>query len=230
MFESAPESLPSTLVIQELKALSGDLDVSYNVHLPTDIHPGDPNSRVGQQAIGAIRRVLDLTLPLSPTTFTLHLPLPQETMTEGRLKVWQEGVYESMIQVLRGGIDSRRVSIETLAYPFAWVAPVVQELQLSICLDLGHLIVGGVDLEETYDAYHEATSIIHLHGVEGKQDHLPLSRMAPEMLSRVMGLLRDFSGVVSLEIFSFSALADSLKTFEDGWEHGKESRDGTGCR
>jgi hypothetical protein len=37
LFESAPDSLPSNHEIKKLLLLSNEFDLTYNVHLPTDI-------------------------------------------------------------------------------------------------------------------------------------------------------------------------------------------------
>lgn len=217
LFESGPESLPSKSVVRELRVLSETLKVSYNVHLPIDIDPANPDSRVRRKAVEAVRDVIDRTLPLSPSTFTFHLPAGGEAVQAEERKRWQERATDSVRKILQTGIESRQVSIETLMYPFAWAVPVIDEMDLSVCLDFGHLIKEGVDVEATYQTYRKRTTIVHLHGVEGGQDHLPLSRMEPGLLTRLMALLHDFSGVVSLEVFSLSAWMDSMMTFDGAW-------------
>jgi len=41
LFEGAPDSLPSTQEIKKLLSLSKEFDLTYNVHLPTDISLSD---------------------------------------------------------------------------------------------------------------------------------------------------------------------------------------------
>jgi adenosylcobalamin phosphodiesterase len=41
------------------------------------------------------------------------------------------------------GIKSRIISIETLNYPLKWVEDILIDFNLSVCMDLGHLILYG---------------------------------------------------------------------------------------
>ena len=62
-----------------------------------------------------------------------------------------------------------------------------------------------------------SVSIIHLHGVENRQDHQALNRLSDHLFDPVLAALRKFSGTVSLEIFSFEDLESSLNFLEKKW-------------
>ena len=55
------------------------------------------------------------------------------------------------------------------------------------------------------------TRIIHLHGVRDGQDHLPLTALNPKRLRAFLRAIRDFSGVVTLEVFEYDALRLSIE-------------------
>ena len=75
----------------------------------------------------------------------------------------------------------------------------------------------GADVAACYDRWEKRITAVHLHGVDGAQDHLPLNRLSPAQMQTVLGVLDRFSGVVSLELFSFEALNASLKHLLDQW-------------
>jgi sugar phosphate isomerase/epimerase len=78
-------------------------------------------------------------------------------------------------------------------------------------------MVYGYDLLEVFNKYGFKTPVLHLHGVENDHDHTALNRLSEKLASSVLQVLKRFSGVVSLEVFSFEDLNSSLKFFENRW-------------
>jgi sugar phosphate isomerase/epimerase len=219
LFESASDSLPSNHEIKKLSLLSIEFDLTYNVHLPIDISLGTLDPSMRHTAMETIKQVMELTAPLSPSTCTLHLPYDEVDFEKDRIKGWQERLYKSIEQLIATGINGELISIETLAYPLDWVEKIITAFNLSVCIDLGHLIVNRFDMEAVFNKYCKRTSIIHLHGVENHQDHLELDRLSPKQMDIVMRILKRFSGTVSLEVFSYDQLKTSLQYLEKYW-HG----------
>ena len=56
-----------------------------------------------------------------------------------------------------------------------------------------------------------------MHGVENSSDHTTLERLSDNLFDSVRQVLNKFTGVVSLEVFSFENLASSLKYLESRW-------------
>jgi len=79
-------------------------------------------------------------------------------------------------------------------------------------------------METVFNRYCNRTSIIHLHGVENHKDHLSLDRLSKEKSKIVRGILKQFNGVVSLEVFSYPHLKNSLTFLEKLWQCMKTSR------
>ena len=73
------------------------------------------------------------------------------------------------------------------------------------------------DLLKVYNQYGFRTGMLHLHGVENGRDHLALDRLSEQLASTVLQILKRFTGVVSLEVFSFEDLSSSLNFFENHW-------------
>jgi hypothetical protein len=75
LFESRGiDALPSRTVITELCRLAGEFDLSYNVHLPTDISISDRDPARQQHAVETMIRVMDLVRPLDASALILHVP------------------------------------------------------------------------------------------------------------------------------------------------------------
>ena len=135
-----------------------------------------------------------------------------------RVKKWRKRTRKSVEQLLTAtGIDSRTISIETLSYPLEWVDQILSDFNLSVCIDIGHLMINRFDVEKVFDTYADRATIIHLHGVENEKDHLSLDRLSKVSMDRVIRILKRFTGIVSLEVFSYQHLIASLKVLEKCW-------------
>lgn len=218
LYESSPESLPSKDEIKQLYLLGKDFGITYNVHLPIDIFLGDPDPSKCYYAIETVKRVVDLTASLSPSSNTLHLVYNGDTFENKLLKKWQEIVYRSMEQLIGAGIKGENISIETLMYPLEWVDKIIAAFNLSVCIDIGHLILQEADFESIFNQYSQITPIIHLHGVEKNCAHISLDRISEKNIKPIMRILKRFTGVVSLEVFSYHHLKASLNFLEKFWE------------
>jgi len=217
-FESAHENaLPKAGDIQELARLSRDNNLTYNVHLPTDISPGSSNALQQKAAVETICRVMDLAAPLYPTTCTLHIPL-YSTPDHGQGRdAWWGRLTAFFETIVRAGIDPRRISIETLDYPIEWLNEILATFDLRICMDIGHLLVNHTDITKFYGAHSPRIAIVHLHGVDGNRDHLPLSVLSENLMQSIVEVLSQFHGTVSLEVFQFQALNRSLNRLQETW-------------
>jgi len=218
LFESAPKSLPSNHEIKELFSLSKEYDLSYNIHLPLDLLLGAPDSSKRHFAIETIKQVMNLTASLFPTTYTLHLPYGEIDFENERIKRWKERTYHSIDMLCSFGFNSRTISIETLNYPLEWVKEILIDFNLSVCIDIGHLILYGLDMKDVFDRYKNRISIIHLHGANESRDHQPLELLSKSNLKTILEVLEQFKGIVSIEIFSYDHLNASLKYLESVWK------------
>ena len=215
LFESlSADSLPSKAVIAELSHLARKYDLNYNIHLPTDVSISDEKPEKQRLAVDTILNVSDLLSPLAPTAFSLHIPYSKKSFGEDAVKSWQSCVYKNLEKILAGGIAAESIAVETLDYRFDLLDGVIADLNLSICLDLGHLIVHGYHLNALFNKYADRTSMIHLHGVKNGHDHLALNKLSDEFIEPVVSILKRFTGSVSLEVFAFDDLKPSLAFLE----------------
>ncbi len=221
-FESRfADSLPTPALVRELAHMAQAFDVTYNVHLPTDIYLGHADAGVRQTAVDVLQQFIGRTSALAPTTYTLHL-MQSEPETDTRS--WQARTVQSLEALLETGVTGRCISVENLDYDFALAAPIVEQLDLSVCMDMGHLMAHEADLGAFYTNWRERITMIHLHGVDGTRDHLPLDRLAPAHRDAVMHILKQYAFTVSLEVFAFEALKASLNYLAELWRKQKAER------
>lgn len=207
---------PLKQTIKRLGQKAEELDLTYNIHLPIDTWLGRKETQKRKAAADAVSRVIDLTLPLDPTTFTLHLDCNPKCRKDD-LKKWQETTFNSISRIISNGIAPSKLTIETLDYPFKWAAPIVTACDLRICMDIGHLMVHEQDPWSFFKTYENRIDLIHLHGVNGKKDHLPLDAMNRHNAKTAINILKKYHGTVSVEVFSYPYLSASLKWLEKMW-------------
>jgi sugar phosphate isomerase/epimerase len=223
IFESLPASvLPAAEEIENLARLSEEMNVTYNIHLPTDVSLTHPSARERQHAAETFARVVDLCRPLAPSTHTLHLEMNGHEIPE-KAAAWQTRARDGLDRLMQCVPDPGIFSLETLDYPPDCLVPLLKSYQLKVCLDVGHHFRHGFDLKHSLDLFRERIALMHLHGVATQEnsprDHVGLDRLPPDQLDQVMKLLEQYPGTVSLEVFNRVELNRSLavlsRVFED---------------
>jgi len=184
--------------IECLAALKQERGLSYTIHVP--LWSMEPSTPLTPVRLGSVRAAVDIikaVLPLEPEVYVLHatgslaaefyhMRLP-EMARALILRQFQSQARESLKAILaETGIPSRRLAIETVEFPFELTLELAQVLDLSLCLDTGHVLVGfsgPVTLYEALDRCLPRLAEIHLHdapwqGPEQRisygQDHQPL--------------------------------------------------------
>ncbi|NNL42022.1 MAG: sugar phosphate isomerase/epimerase, partial [Desulfobacterales bacterium] len=141
----------------------------------------------------------------------------EDSIEKENIVKWQELTYQTIKRLINCGVKAEDISIENLTYPFEWVEDIVRAFNFNICMDIGHLIVCERDIKTFFDSYSDNISIIHLHGVENGHDHISLERLSGERVGEIMEILKKFTKVVSIEVFSYDALVTSLEFLEKCW-------------
>ena len=228
-FESQkPGSLPDAAEIGRLAEIAADQALTYTVHLPVDVDLGNSDRVQRRAAVDSIAAICRQTGHLPVTSYTLHLPYPARAQrTPDDIHLWQTRTRLGLEDLIGEGVAPQHLSIETLDYPFAWAAPLVEALDLRVCLDIGHLILyvygpsAADGLLAALDRHLPRTTVIHLHGVAHGKDHRPLDDLCASLLDHIMGRLRqsDYEGSLTLEVFGLDALRRSLACFETAWPH-----------
>jgi sugar phosphate isomerase/epimerase len=215
VFESIANGvLPSKSDIRELGLLANELDLTYNIHLPTDISLTDPSQTQRALAADTLVRVIELFAPLTPTTYTLHLPRTRKIIPKEDLLYWEERARKGLSLLVPRLDDPRLISLETLWYQPEPLKPLIDDFNLSLCLDAGHHFKYDYDLKTTFDLFGKDISLVHLHGVDfsgqGPRDHTGLDRLPHDLFDLTTRLLATYEGTVCLEVFNLENLTRSL--------------------
>ncbi len=215
--DEGPNNLPSPEAIDQLAQIADQHDLTYTVHLPLDLKLGEDGSERDQSLIKA-RRVIECTRELEPWAYVLHLDGKSvRTSAAGALiRRWQDQSVRALEIVSGWAGTPQKLAVENLeTYPLAFLQPVLERIPVSRCVDIGHLWLDGHDPVPYLRSAMPATRVIHLHGIDGR-DHRSLAFMPQEKVRAVWDeLLRtNYSGVLTLEVFSDDDFAASLEVLE----------------
>lgn len=220
--------------IDRLVALKEELHLGYTIHLPLwSVEPSTPLEPVRRGSTEAIVTTIHQTQRLNPLVYVLHatgalaaefyrMKLPEIARTL-ILRQFQANARQSLKTILsETGIPPRQLAIETIEFPFDLTLELAEELDLSICFDTGHVLVGfsgPIDFFEALERCLPRLAEVHLHDGpwQGPQqtigygkDHQPLGAGDLD-LPRLMGSLNEagFDGPVVFELSLDEAL-DSM--------------------
>ncbi|MDG5816019.1 cobamide remodeling phosphodiesterase CbiR [Chitinispirillales bacterium ANBcel5] len=223
LFES-PEisNIPSPEEIKKLADLGLESDCGYTVHLPLDKKAGavEENERAG--FCDAAKRIIERTSPLLPRAWILHLEGNKRNAEVTEIEEWA-GRCDQTITSIMSVIDTpAKIAIENLGYPWHWHRELALKHGTSLCCDVGHLWAHFPD--EWHQHLKEMvpfTSVIHLHGFDGKKDHQSLPSGNTDDIYTFFQELKNghYSGVVTMEIFNQTDFTESKKMVVDTWEN-----------
>lgn len=217
-----------------LNALRDELGIFYTCHLPLwSNEPASPYPGVRKGSVRDVVESIEKIEQLQPRMYVLHATgaLASEFTRKTRgmsrqqqrsiLDVFQEHARQSMEEILTSsGLASRRLAIETVEFPFELTLQLAEELDLSICFDTGHVLVGfsgNVDFFESLEQALPRLGEVHLHdGIDPRPefnvvygtDHKQLGTGDLET-ERVLTTLRDaaYDGPIVFELPSEKAVA-----------------------
>jgi len=215
-FETRTETnFPSHQDIRDMRQVAEDLDITFNVHLPGDLFFGDPDPALRARFRDTTLRFYERTLPLDPTLYILHLDSRRaDGIVEPDTCAWSDRVEDSLTALVKAGLDPGLVAVENLEFPLDKLMPFVERIGLKTCLDIGHIILYGHDLQTQLDRHFSQSAMIHLHGVRQGVDHLGVQWISPGDWEMICSHLADYTGGLSVEIFSMDDLAASLDRLE----------------
>jgi len=215
--DDGPNNLPSREVIEELKQISREHDMTYTVHLPLDLKLGEDGSERDLSIVKA-KRVIDCVRGLNPWAYVLHLNGKSvRTSTDAEIiKQWQDHSVHALEIVSEWAGGANRLAVENLeTYPLDFIQPVLDRIPVSRCVDIGHLWLDGHDPIPYLQAAISRARVIHIHGL-AERDHKSLAFMPGEKVRAVWDeLMRaKYAGVLTLEIFSEEDFVSSMEVIE----------------
>lgn len=208
-------NLPDATLRRQLRSLGQRHGLSYSVHLPLDLRLADGGG-VAHESIIKAHRVIDATLELEPTAYTVHLTggsLPCDLGGDGSrsLEEWQDEAVAALQEVAARLSHPSLLAVENLEHwsPEAF-APVLARLPVSRAVDVGHLWLKGESAFPRLAEWLPRTRLVHIHGT-GTRDHQSLAHAPREELRQTLYFLRDhFAGVVTLEVFNEADFRESM--------------------
>lgn len=175
--------------IAKLAALKAEMGLRYTVHLPLwSVEPSTPLAPVREGSVRAVADCIRATLPLEPEVYVLHatgalaaefyrMRLPELARTL-LLQQFQSHAHNSLKAILaETGIPSRKLAIETIEFPFDLTLQLAERLDLSICFDTGHVLVGfsgPVDFFTALEHCLPRLAEVHLHDAPRYEPDKPL--------------------------------------------------------
>ncbi|HEX9243145.1 MAG TPA: cobamide remodeling phosphodiesterase CbiR [Anaeromyxobacter sp.] len=208
-------SAPSAGEIAALARLGEEAGLTYSVHAPLEIALGSEDGGRRRAAVDAVRAAVEVTAPLAPHALIVHLaagereggPLPVDPAAFRRRAI------DSLHEVLSSGLAPATLCLETLEYDFALAEPVVEELGLSVAVDVGHLARDGVPIDAVLARNLGRARVVQWHGTDAsRRDHRSLRHFPRAEAVRLVRALRaaEWAGVLTLEVFREADLDDSL--------------------
>jgi sugar phosphate isomerase/epimerase len=216
--------------IERLRALKAE-GLTYTLHLPLwSVEPSTPLTPVRRGSVEAVVQSIRAALPLDPEVYVLHATgalaaefynMKISEMARALiLRQFQNGARESIKAILDAtGLPSRKLAIETIEFPLDLTLELAEELDLSVCLDTGHVLAGfpgWFDLFDVLERLLPRLAEVHLHdsrnmpaGQRGYgEDHKPLGTRDLDV-GRLLDRLADahFTGPIIFELTVSEALA-----------------------
>lgn len=196
-------NIPSRAEVAELGALCRNLDMSCTVHFARDISVSADAAARTQDEDSALR-LIELFAPLDPFAWIVHFcgerrgPSPSADIER-----WLELTRKSVERLASAAADRKKLCAETLDYDFDLIKDIVLDADLSICLDVGHLVKYGYDAKAKIKEYLADARVIHIHGVKPDgTDHVYLSYFDAELFKFLMNSADDGrERVCTLEVF-----------------------------
>ena len=217
-----PCNYPTPDDVAELGRVAAESGLSYTVHLPLDVRWGeDGNGRL--PSLLQAHRVIELPQSLHPWAYVLHLDGRAERepgTTKAELEQWQANSVRTLELLADWVGGPELLAVENLeGYPLNFILPVLEQVPVSRCVDVGHLWLDGHDPVPFLQMALPRTRVVHIHGLQ-ERDHLSLAHMPPEQIERVLAVLwqANYGGVLTLEVFGEADFHSSIAALQAGME------------
>jgi sugar phosphate isomerase/epimerase len=209
-------NIPSAAVVDELGELARQNQLTYTVHLPLDIHTGHAEECERTRSVEKCRRIIGRMAPLEPAAYLLHLEGDKRGgVPSDDIPRWQ-AQHRQSVKALIADVAPEKLCVETLDYPFELVTDIIDDLGLGVCLDIGHLLLYGYDVDAHLDTYLQHTGVIHLHGIHAGRDHSAISYLESDFLEALWKVLQEgYRHILTLEIFGEKSFRRSIETLRD---------------
>lgn len=212
--DPSDEALPGPAAMQEIRRLADLSSLSLTVHLPYDRDLGEADDATRGNALRDLVRVVEKSRALEPFAWVLHPFCEWHHFGPGGPPgEWMDRFSASIDRLLDTGIPPESLCLENLRPGFNPLEGLMAAKGLSVCLDVGHMVFYGHDLDDFLGRYGSRIRLIHLHGIRDGKDHCGLAFLERPVLEKMMAFLDDggVQRVVTLEVFGQQDLDESLR-------------------
>jgi sugar phosphate isomerase/epimerase len=220
VFERPGPEGPSSAEIAEIRALGRAHGITFSVHAPLDLALASPDASRREESAAAVLRTAERTAPLAPHSLIVHVesapgapppPAPERA-------AWRDRAGASLRALVDRGLPPGLLCVETLDGSFDHLSPLLEELGLSVALDVGHLARDGVPFDALLERHLPRTRVIQWHGTEpGGRDHRSLRHYPRAEAVRLLRRLERarWDGAITLEVFRADDLEESLEVLAE---------------
>jgi sugar phosphate isomerase/epimerase len=220
-------NIPSKEQVEILAERLDRYGLCCSVHLPASLQIASEEPGLRQWSLEQIEGIVERMAGIHPLHYVLHVPFTEPTLTPvpgvyftdrdaDRFSGWTHRARESLTHLARSVGSGSRLLVENINFSPSFLIPFCREGLCGLCLDIGHLLLGNEAVGEILDTCFPWIEEIHLHGVDGWNEHLGVDIVDPERLQQWMTRLVDgrFTGVLNLEVFSERDLLASMASVE----------------
>lgn len=183
--------------IKRFMEMKEEEKITYTAHLPLwSIEPASPNEYIRRASVESLVHSIEVVKILEPECYVLHLTgaLAAEFTRLSLPENYKELINRYMLSYAANSIEeilskadipSRKLALENVEFPFRLTREIVDDFDLSICFDTGHLLAGYSGKYSIMDflrRHWDRIIEIHLHdgfyrkqnGIVVRKAHLPL--------------------------------------------------------
>ena len=223
-------NLPTGQELEELTEMAEQKKISYSVHLPASLEIAAEDEKRREESIRSAFDIITLMLECRPRNYILHIPLTTPTLAfipggyvyeadQDKFMDWTLRAMASLqsLQQMTGLGDG--ILVENINYSPSFLEPLWSSNLCQLCLDLGHLMLGGESILDRLKKYTQVTQEIHLHGVKDNHEHQALSVVPMHRVKRWLNYLDSiqYSGVINFEVFTPDDLEASVSILCDAF-------------
>lgn len=194
-------NIPEPSEIRGLRSLRGELEMSCTVHFASELR-ADCSGSVMERSAEECLRLIELFSSLEPFAWILHVT--GSGVNEREAGHWLENARSGLERITKALPDKSALCLETLDYDLSRLTAVIEEMDISVCLDAGHLLARKEPILEQIEKFFSHTRVVHLHGVRPDgTDHADLSYLERGLLKEIIEkYARDKKErVITIEVF-----------------------------
>jgi sugar phosphate isomerase/epimerase len=216
-------NIPGRGEIRRLNEIRQQNAITFSVHLPASLEIGAPCAHKRKEAVLLTLDICTRMTNLDPVHYILHIPFTPPTLVpvpglyfrsndSKKWEHWTKRSLESLAFLHEQLPNPTKFLVENINYSPSFLKPFYKKDFCNLCLDIGHLILGGESVKDNLTDNHSVIREIHIHGVKGYEDHLCVSHLPEPILRQCFEYLKsiEFSGIVNLEVFTPDHLNGSI--------------------